>query len=106
MNALSTFNKYRIRILENVALRLKYPDGNGHAGVIRTKDSVEITINRALGWMFVLDVPGRVNAGMPLSQLHEHWDDLVLEIDVYRVNTSWTQVKEWNEVEFPECITR
>ena len=99
-------NKYRIRILQNVALRLKYRDGNGHAGVVRTKEPVEITINRALGWMFVPDVPERVHAGMSLSQLHEYWDDLVLEIDVCRVNTSWTQVKEWNEVEFPECITR
>ena len=105
MNAMFFENKYRIRILGNIALRLKYLDGGGQAGVIRTKDPVEVTVHRTLDWVFVPDVPGRVKAGMPLPQLRGYWDDLVLEIDV-RIGTSWTQVKEWNEVDLPKCETR
>lgn len=101
MNALFLINRYRIRVLDKTAIRIRSGPSGTNCGVLVRNSTTDVVIDRKRGWVLI---PERDNAGLSLQQLQTHWDDLDVEIDVAHTSNSWTPVKDWSEVEFAQCL--
>lgn len=100
MNALFIENKYRIRVQNKTAIRLRKYQNGAYCGVVPRNATADIVIDRNSAWV---SLPSYENAGLSLKHLQEYWDDLALQIDAYRIGSSWTEVQQWSDVEFLTC---
>lgn len=102
MNALFFERKYRVRVQNVCAIRLSAGPGQGYREVLPRLSEYVFVIDRNKGWAFVPDKNG---AGLHLSHLREHWDELRVQIDVLDVGSKWRQIDDWADVEFTECAS-
>lgn len=100
MNALFFERKYRVRVQQVCAIRLRALPGQGYTeGMVRGSEYF-LVIHPERDWAYV---PDKNNAGLTLAELREHWDELHIQIDCKLPHVEWVEVTDWNDILKRSC---